>query len=126
MTDTSTYMDYTQQSCNKSTLEIPTINLKIEVKRIDEKLFPIAQMCPNLQYARWDYVGGGTIWGVTYPTCNDDHQSPINLLKPYTTYGQSYDTFKAKEDELSSNFYELKSTTLDQQLRNNRVKISVS
>lgn len=82
-------------------------------------------MCNSLQYARWDYVGGGVTWGSTYPTCNADHQSPINFLQPYTKYGTSYEIFKAEEDALQSNFYKLESTTLDQQLRNNRVKISI-
>ena len=47
-------------------------------------------------------------------------------MQPFTKYGVSYDTFKASDDELSTSFYSLESTTLDQQLRNNRVKISIA
>ena len=48
-------MKFVQQSCNKSTLEVPTMNMKLEVKRIDEFSYPTTKMCPNIVYVSWNY-----------------------------------------------------------------------
>ena len=58
----------------------------------------------------WNYNEHGSDWRLKYPSCALSHQSPINLLKPMTKYGQLYDIFPSTVDKLNRVYYDLENT----------------
>ena len=58
----------------------------------------------------WNYELDGADWAQLYPTCGMSHQSPINLLKPMSKYGQAYDIWPFDDDKLYRSYFDLEDT----------------
>ena len=100
--------------------------MEIIVKRVDEVTYPKELKCPSIRFATWDYGQGGTDWPEKFPDCTMPQQSPINLLQPRSNYGKAYKFYKPKTDGFNGNYFQLIGATLDKQIKNNRIKITIN
>lgn len=67
----------------------------------------IEEKSANAGGNQWDYSSNGADWPEKYPDCARPQQSPINLLTPFSEYGQAYDIYDAAVDNLVFSYFDL-------------------
>eukprot|EP00356_Strombidium_inclinatum_P013034 CAMPEP_0170503250 /NCGR_PEP_ID=MMETSP0208-20121228/44103_1 /TAXON_ID=197538 /ORGANISM="Strombidium inclinatum, Strain S3" /LENGTH=106 /DNA_ID=CAMNT_0010782795 /DNA_START=271 /DNA_END=591 /DNA_ORIENTATION=+ len=88
----STVLNY-KTTVNGTTQDfVPAFNLSITTPDSEEENSSTSSSgAPS-----YDYELHGEDWPYKFPECGVGVQSPINLLPPYTKYGQSYEIFDFK------------------------------
>ena len=125
----------------KATLEVPSLNLKLNLNYIDEtsclssqgkRLSSSSSKGGDQQQQtskgrpKWDYAQNGSNWGKDYPECTRGQQSPINLLDAVSKYGQSYDIYKSATDVLQSTYGLVKQIAIQSDTDSQSIKLDLS
>jgi hypothetical protein len=73
----------------------------------------------------FSYASYGADWGIKYPDCSRDQQSPINLLDAKSKYGNSYPILSSLADQMQVTYGKAKAVSLYEDTSENRIIINL-
>lgn len=77
----------------------------------------------TVTYPIWNYDQNGAEWPEVFPNCGQPQQSPINLMKPTSEYGNSYYLYSFVDDNSEKSYADLENPLI--KFENDRYALEV-